>query len=372
MRTDLVIERFEPDRAARAGFAAYHDVVKACQAADRPGEPTLPLEELIGRLKKPMPGMGRAVHWVGLRHRDVVAVAEVFLLDEENSDIAMVNVKVHPEHRRAGIGSALLCAILPELKAQERRVIEGGDVVAGTAGQLWADAVGFRQVRRVVRQALITATADRTRWDVPVPGGYRLEYWEGTAPENLIESYALARGAIRDAPLGDSGYRWPEYTVERVRAAEAELRSQSMLQRLVVAVHEASGAVAAFTELCVHPRRPDWGYQRDTAVVAEHRGNGLGRCVKAHMLRRLVTDAPEVRWISTTTGAENMHMIRVNDEVGYTTLPTLIAVQGELTAVEARLGAVRRSPAVRSRIDRPGNGSGDRQRGTSGRVADGS
>jgi mycothiol synthase len=339
--TDLMIERFEPDRATQADFAAYYDVVTASQAADRPGEPALPLEELIGRMKKPMPGMGRAAHWVGLRDRNVVAVAEVLFLDEENSDIGLIDVKVRPEHRRAGIGSALLCAVLPELKAQERRVLEGWDVVAGTAGQWWADAVGFRQVRRVVRQALITATADRARWEVAVPAGYRLEHWEGIAPESLIASYALARGAIHDAPLGDSDYRWPEYTVERVRAAEAELRSQGILQRLVVAVHEATGAVAALTELCVHPRRPDWGYQRDTAVVAEHRGNGLGRCVKAHMLRRLVTEAPEIRWISTTTGAENTHMIRVNDEVGYTTLPALIAVQGELTAVEARLAAAR-------------------------------
>jgi mycothiol synthase len=340
VRTDLVIERFEPNRATQAGFAAYHDVVAASQAADRPGEPALPLEELIGRMKKPMPGMGRAAHWVGLRDRDVVAVAEVLFLDEENSDIALVNVKVGPKHRRAGIGSALLCAILTELKAQDRRALENWDVVAGTAGQWWADAVGLRQVRRVVRQALITATADRTRWDVPVPAGYRLEYWQGIAPESLVASYALARGAIHDAPLGESDYRWPEYTVERVRAAEAELRSQGILQRLVVAVHEATGAVAALTELCVHPRRPNWGYQRDTAVVAEHRGNGLGRCVKAHMLCRLVAEAPEVRWISTTTGAENTHMIRVNDEVGYTTLPALIAVQGELAAVEARLAAV--------------------------------
>lgn len=341
MRADLVIERFEPDQATQAGFAAYHDVVLACQAADRPGEPVLPLEELVGRMRKPMPGMGRAVYRVGLRGSEVVAVAEVFFLDEENSDIAVVNVKVHPEHRRGGIGSALLRATLPELEAQERRVLENWDVVAGTAGQPWAEAVGLRQVRRVVRQALSTATADRRRWDVPVPAGYRLEHWEGTAPENRIASYALARGAIHDAPVGDSDYRWPEYTVERVRAAEAELRAQGIRQRVVVAVHEATGAVAAFTELCVHPRRPDWGYQRDTAVVAEHRGNGLGRCVKADMLRRLVAEAPEVRRISTTTGAENAHMIRVNDEVGYTTLPTLIAVQGELAAVEARLAAAR-------------------------------
>ncbi|MEV5716997.1 GNAT family N-acetyltransferase [Amycolatopsis mediterranei] len=339
MSVDLVVKRFEPDRATQADFAAYHDVVTAGRSADRPGEPGFPLDELVGRMKNPMPGMGTTARWVGLRGGDVVAVAQVSFLDEENSKIGLIDVMVRPEHRRAGIGSALLRAALPELRARNRHVLEGWEVAEGTAGQWWADAVGFRPVRRIARQALITATVDRTLWDVPVPAGYGLKRWEGTAPDSLVAPYALARGAMHDAPLGDSGYRWPEWTVERVRAAEAELRSQGICQRVVVAVHEATGAVAALTELCVHPRRPDWGYQRDTAVVAEHRGNGLGRCVKAYMLRRLVQEAPEVRRISTTTSADNVHMIRVNDEVGYTTLRTLIAVQGDIAAVEERLGA---------------------------------
>ena len=44
-----------------------------------------------------------------------------------------------------------------------------------------------------------------------------------------------------------------------------------------------------------------------------------------------------VGWISTTTGAEKAHMIRVNHEVGFTTLRAMLAVQQDLAAVEARL-----------------------------------
>ncbi|UOZ07888.1 hypothetical protein [Amycolatopsis sp. WQ 127309] len=119
---------------------------------------------------------------------------------------------------------------------------------------------------------------------MPVPAGYRLRQWTGTAPADVLESYAVARGAIHDAPLGGSGYRWPEWTAERVRAAEAEARVQGLVQWIVVAIHEATGAVAGFIEVCSHPRRPDWGYQLDTAVSAAHREHGLGRCVKAHMV----------------------------------------------------------------------------------------
>jgi GNAT superfamily N-acetyltransferase len=91
-------------------------------------------------------------------------------------------------------------------------------------------------------------------------------------------------------------------------------------------------------DVAVHPRRPDWGYQRDTAVPAAHRGRGLGRCVKACMVRWLLAEHPALEWISTTTGADNAHMIRVNRAVGFTTLPAMLAVQQDLAAVEALLG----------------------------------
>ncbi|MGK3201134.1 GNAT family N-acetyltransferase [Amycolatopsis sp. MEPSY49] len=325
---DLRIVRFDP---AVADYARCHDLLVASHLADRPGEPPLPLAELVGRWTRSLPGMGSAERWLGLRGDDLVALAQVHFLDAENSEIGLTHVVVHPAARRAGIGGAMLRAVLPALRERGRRVVEGWEVVAGTAGEPWAAAMGFRPVRTIVRQALVTAEADRSRWDVPVPAGYRLLWWAGAAPHALLDSYAAARGAIHDAPLGESGYRWPQWTPARVRAAEAEARAQGLEQRIVAAVHERTGDVAAFTEVCVHPRRPDWGYQRDTAVVAAHRGRGLGRCVKARMVRWLLAERPGLARISTTTGAENAHMIRVNEEVGYTTLPAMIAVQRELT-----------------------------------------
>ncbi|WP_460437640.1 GNAT family N-acetyltransferase [Amycolatopsis stemonae] len=323
----VTIERFDP---VSGDLAGYHAVLVASQAADRPGEPPLPFAELAGRLARPLPGLGPAAHWVARRGDDLVAFAEAHFPDAENSGIGLTDIVVHPAARRSGTGTALLRAVLPELRARGRRSVEGWQVVAGSAGERWAGARGFRQVRTIVRQALVVAEADPSRWAVPVPAGYRLRGWTGAAPEDVLGSYAVARGAIHDAPLGGSGYRWPEWTAERVRAAEAEARSQGLVQHVVVAIHEETGTVAGLTELCVHPRRPDWGYQRDTAVVAAHRGRGLGRCVKAGMLRSLLAERPALRWISTTTGAENAHMIRVNREVGYTELPAMIAVQRDV------------------------------------------
>ncbi|OLZ50554.1 hypothetical protein BS329_19205 [Amycolatopsis coloradensis] len=288
-------------------------------------------------MTRPQSGMGATAYWVSRRDGEVVGFAEVYFLEAENSDIGQTDVRVHPAHRRQGIGVALLRALVPEFKLQGRRLVESWEVAEGTTGQGWAEALGFRPVWTIARQVLVIAEADKELWDVAVPAGYRLSQWVGSVPEDLADSYAVARGAMQDAPLGKSEYRLSEWSVSRVRAYEAELRSHGLVQRVVAAVHETSGAIAGFTELCVNSRRPGWGYQRDTAVLASHRGNGLGRCIKARMARWVSADHPEVDRISTTTGAENVHMIRVNQAIGYTTLRYLIAVQQELSSVETAL-----------------------------------
>ncbi|UJW28730.1 GNAT family N-acetyltransferase [Saccharothrix sp. AJ9571] len=122
-----------------------------------------------------------------------------------------------------------------------------------------------------------------------------------------------------------------------MRTAEVGARAQGLAQRVVVAIDDETGAVAGFTEVFVHSRRPGWGYQRDTAVLAGHRGHGLGFCMKAHMARWLVADLPALERISTTTGTENAHMIQVNQAICYRTLPTVLAVQQDLDSLESRL-----------------------------------
>ncbi|MGW7531790.1 GNAT family N-acetyltransferase [Amycolatopsis sp. NPDC054798] len=338
----IVVRRFYPEAEDDAGFARYHNVVMASQIVDRPSDPCIPLEETIGQLKNPLPGRGESAFWVGSKGDNIVSVAQVqFLSEEQNGAAAITDIVVHPNCRRTGIGTAMLEAVLPELKVRGRDVIEGWRAVPGTAGQWWAESLGFSVVRTVVKQLLAVTEVDRSLWDVKLPEGYRLERWIGAAPESAIESYSVARDAIHDAPLNGSAYRWQEWTVQRVREAEAEWRRQGFEQRVVIAVHEQTSAVAGFTEVVVHPRRPDWGNQRETAVLSEHRGRALGRCLKAHMSEWLTADHPKLERIATATGADNINMIRVNSEIGYKTVGTVIAVQQELVQLEDYLAGYR-------------------------------
>ncbi|WP_431906631.1 GNAT family N-acetyltransferase [Nonomuraea jabiensis] len=244
--------------------------------------------------------------------------------------------------RRQGIGTALLRRALSESPVAGRELVVGRGVTAGGDGEHWIRALGFTVVQRVALQVLRVPEVDPALWEVPVPPGHRLERWTGAAPGTLVESYARARGAIHDAPTGDSSYRHPHWSVPRVRQAEHDARRRGVEHWTVVIVHEASDAVVGLTELEIFPGMPDTAVQQDTAVVPGHRGRGLGRTVKAAMMRRLLAERPEIGLVVTNVDASNDYMTRLNHQLGYVTTRTMLTAEAACGALESRLGAPRR------------------------------
>ncbi|GIJ61812.1 GNAT family N-acetyltransferase [Virgisporangium aurantiacum] len=330
------IDRFDPGAATGTELRDYHDLVLASGRVDRPDEEPPAYETVVGRLLVPMTARGPERFWVARVDGQVIGIAVVGFPDDENRALAMTDIRVHPARRRAGIGTRLLHAALPAMREDGRTTVVGWGVTAGGAGAAWAGALGFRVVHHDVLQMLDIPSVDPAVWNVAAPPGYRTERWIGTTPEELLTSYARARGAIHDAPWEETTYRPPQWTPERVRSAEAGLRERRVEQRVVVAVHEATGVVAGLTEVELHETRPDLAYQGDTAVPAAHRGRGIGRWVKSHMVRWLRDERPGVRRVGTSTAAANVHMIRVNHEVGYRTVRSMVDVEAEVAALAPR------------------------------------
>jgi mycothiol synthase len=172
-------------------------------------------------------------------------------------------------------------------------------------------------VQQTVQLTLDLTTADRDRWQLPGPAGYRLARWTGSTPDDLLVSYATARNAIREAPHGELSFTEPAWTPDGVRDEEAISRARACELRVAVALHRPSGQVAGLTYLEVHQSRPELAVQQDTAVVQSHRGHGLGAWIKAANLSQLTADRPEVTLVTTSNAADNEHMLRVNQQVGF-------------------------------------------------------
>lgn len=334
MGLGMDISRLDPDTAGDAELAAYVEFKKAVFAVDRPLDPHLSYEDAIGRLRMYIPDRELPVHWLATRGGRCVGHAAVSFAQAENSKVAVTDISVRPDWRRQGVGTALLRSVLPAIREAGRTVVAGAIIVA-TPGPQWAQAMGFRAVYRCVGQHLVLAEADPALWDVAEPEGYHLVRWSDRTPDELLESYARARTAITDAPTHDSTLRFPVWTPERVREEEAGLRRNRYENLVVVAVHDATGDVAGLTQVEIAPDRPRAG-QLDTAVLPAHRGHGLGRCVKAAMSRWIRADYPRVADVCTSNATDNVHMLSINKEVGYTVLREIVDVEADLASLEER------------------------------------
>jgi GNAT superfamily N-acetyltransferase len=266
-------------------------------------------------------------------------VAAASLPGEGNTDVVVLRITVHPEYRGRGAGTELLRHVATEGRARGRSTVEVRNLPAGLIGAGWARRRGFALANTTVDQQLDLRAVDPASWSVEVPAGYHLVTWSGATPEDLLASFAKARNAIRDAPAGVAAYNNPQWTDESVRAEEARLVAIETTRWTVVAVRDADNEVAGFTQLMLRSWFPDLAIVGDTAVLEQHRGHGLGVLVKARMSAWLHADEPARKRVVTSTAADNEHMLRVNERIGFRTVQTTLVLNAELDALTGRQSA---------------------------------
>ncbi|MBB1152120.1 MULTISPECIES: GNAT family N-acetyltransferase [Amycolatopsis] len=325
----LDVRLFDADRASDADWDALHELQFSAYRLDFPERPPMTREETISGVRAPQIQAGEQLVWTAHRDDRLVARAIATLPADGNEHLALVRLHVHPDVRRQGIGTELLHTLEPKLRALGRTRVEAWNLALGGPGERWAQDLGFRIVHSAVLQIMELSEADRARWDVAPPPGYRLMRWAGAAPEPLVSEYAKARAAIGDAPLGESEFGAPDWSADRVRRIEASYRERGIEHRTVAAV-SSGGEVVGLTEMESRPLLPDRLHQGDTAVLAAHRGHGLGLAMKSAMLRWFTADRPGVAQVWTATGAGNTHMIAVNHRLGFATVQAGSVVSREL------------------------------------------
>jgi mycothiol synthase len=307
----------------------HHELHVAASLVDYPDVAPPTRETVQARLVNPDIDLGESVAWTARVDGRLVGALAAQLPEDGNEHLSMIRLVVHPELRRHGIGTLLLNTAAAALRERGRAFAEVSRVESNSPGARFAAALGFRTVNISVFQLLEFAEVDPAVWEVEPPLGYRLVRWIGHAPEYLVESYAKARHAIGDAPPGESAFRTPSWTVARIRRLEAGYREHGIERRVVAAVN-GEGDVVGITELDLQSLRPDLAAQRDTAVLAGHRGHGLGQAMKASMLRWITADKAELRRVWTSTATANQYMADVNHRLGFATVRRYSVVNREL------------------------------------------
>lgn len=283
-----------------------YEVMLSCHAEVNPEAPYRSRDEAVAFLSHP-PASETRECWIAESDGECVGFGQ--LMVDPASPTARVEVLVHPDGRRSGHGRALLDAVRRQATARGARVLIGNH--ATEAGSRFAAAAGAVDAQRDVHSVLrLPLTVDV----VPVPG-YTLRSWVGAAPDDLVDSFALARDAMSDAPL-PSSEEVVAWDASRVRDLEAALERRDREIRVTTALGPLD-EVVAFTELRVSRTPGANATTEDTAVVREHRRKGLARWVKSESLRQLQEERPDVTQVTTVNAEENRAMRGLNEALGF-------------------------------------------------------
>ncbi|WP_179805974.1 GNAT family N-acetyltransferase [Micromonospora purpureochromogenes] len=314
-----MVREWDPRTASSDEVASVLDTLNAVLAVDLPQDPPWRESSLREYLSEVMPGE-RRISWVAQaepgpdgRPGPILGHVHVLLL----GDIGVLEVLVHPDVRRTGLGRELVLLAARRVYQEGFQSI-GVEVVGDTPAVAFYESLGFTREYVETRSVLDLGAVDwpaLAEMATGIGAGYHLEFCPGGPPDDLIEAYARAKAEVRD--VDDGELRPSSYDPQRLRDSLDTLHRRGMKPYIVLALHEQSGEVAGLTEVVVPAQHPTRADQYDTIVVQDHRGYGIDRAIKARMLLELRSAEPTLAEVQTWNAQANEAMLKVNAELGY-------------------------------------------------------
>ncbi len=264
----------------------------------------------------------------------------------ENLSLAISFGSVAPEHRRRGVGTALLDASLDRVRAEGRTEVqfwgrlplealtispEGSLPLPETSLRVRLDdpSVSFltrhgatpgicERESAVDLQGNPTLDQFMTTTPAAAPEGYTLTTFAGPVPKGLLGPVAdLLSSFSADLPSGELEWEEEVWTPERVQEMDAQTTARGITPVTSVVLEASTGRGAAYSRVTRQEQTPHRADQGITMVLKEHRGHGLGALVKRANTEFILREWPEVRRIYTDNADQNTHMLRINEAMGF-------------------------------------------------------
>jgi GNAT superfamily N-acetyltransferase len=318
----------------------WHELRSAVVRADWPGYPPPCWIHELGGFRHPWPGEVEQV-WVARVAGSVVGGCRLNLPMLDNRRTARGEILVAPEHRRRGIGRALLAHLRAEatragrirLMASVEQPLEG--TAPDPAGQ-FAAASGAVPALVTTRRWLDVDSVDPAvlaRLEVQARAaspGYSLIQWVGNTPQRWLEEMAYLKGRMStDVPLDDLQWKAEAYDAARLQAREDSCLARG-LHLVTTAAVGITGQLVAFTQIVGYATLPWFAVQEATIVTPEHRGHRFGMRVRVANLDLARAQRPAMRILENRTADSNPYTVRINEAMGFRPHSRMVGWQLEL------------------------------------------
>jgi len=330
--------------AEDAWYDAWHQLFCAVRVADQPDLPCPSRQATYVGLTQGWPAE-TSEHWIARDGDVLLGASEITLPTRDNLDNAWLELAVHPEHRRRGVGTALFEHAEAYVRGVGRKrlmvdVVEtrpgGAERSPGPAA--FAARHGAKRALEEVRRRLVlteAAAGQRARLDAALEdawrhaAGYSIVQWdEGGTPDDVVADIAaLDSDFLTQAPLGDMEWEPELVDVARTREIEKAIRDRGWRRCHTAARHDATGEVIAWTTLGFFGDTEDHAWQLITVVRPDHRGHRLGAVVKLENLRYAQRRLPALRTVDTCNATVNDHMVAINDLMGFQPVDLMVGWQ---------------------------------------------
>lgn len=329
------LDWFDPQHLDHRAVAGALSVMEAARSADTPALVSLLSTSFDYLVRNGWDGDPPAA----AVHRDargrVDGVLMIWLPRWDNTHIASIDVVVDPLARGKGLGRALFEAGVERARAENRTTILA-DTFDYPAGVGFLTAMGLHQAAEMILRRQDPADLDWPKLDLLYSEAsakaedYELVRIAGHTPSDQLEAVAVMTAAINDAPTEGLDVEDDVITPERVHSFEAAQIARGRRLYRLMARHRTTGELAGHTMVGVDFERPWLSFQFDTSVVRAHRGHRLGLLLKIGMLRWLGEEEPQLRSIDTDNAQSNLHMIGINDAIGYRVIGSMLEYQIKL------------------------------------------
>lgn len=308
-----------------------------------PDDPPAALEERIQDWKH-IPSFVEYVAYIGWnRSRSgVIAYCECGIEHTgSNEHVAYFRIEVLPEYRCQGFGRQMLGMILPFVKKHNRSLLMVWSNDRVPAAATFLERIGGRRGQEGRVNQLKISELDRDlidRWlkqNEHLASEFELGLWTGEFPEDRLEEIAaLLQKLANDQPRDNLEIEDMKFTPEMIREMQQNMLATGDQRWMLHVLDRSNQKLVGWTEVYWHPNRPMILNQGFTAVDATYRNKGLGRWLKATMMKKILEERPQVEFVRTRNANSNAPMLKINDEMGFKPYNSITAWQINAEQIE--------------------------------------
>jgi len=341
----VTLHHFDPTTASTTEWKKLHAYRRLRGNEDAPGDPLLPDADFEADLRTHRP-LHQNHRILALQDEEIVGNLVIGFRrpgSKDWEDFARhldVMGGVMQQHRRRGVGTALLAGLAEFMSQHDKTVVSAK--VRHPESHCFMEAIGAHARQRLVENRLRFCDVDWNdvaHWLEDFPADFKGLSWEVHAGRVPMETLAplmepLTR-LINEQPLGTLELPRFRYELQGYRSWYADMDRRGG-EHFLVLLRDGQ-KLAAVCDASWDQRFPDRMYQQLTAVEAPWRGQGLAKAVKARMLLLVRGRHPQVQAALTFNAQVNAPMLSINRRLGYSVHREEAVYQAELDSLRSYL-----------------------------------